>query len=227
MKAIIAGTGVDRIEEIRTNLCSIETKYGKVEYYLYKGVVILPRHGRSHSIPPHRINYLGNVEALSLLDVNEVVGIYCVGSITDKVGMGEYGILSDYMDFSGRNITFFDEKVKHTSVSNPFDKPLSKRLKNALPEAKEDCVYVTTNGPRFETAAEVRAYGILGGDVIGMTGGSEMTLLLEKGIKMASLCYSINWCTGVKKDFGFSSEGDTETMSKVTLRSALEALCDE
>lgn len=223
MKGIIAGTGVDKIQKIRTNLSSIETKYGVVEYYLYKGVVIIPRHSKDHSLPPHRINYLANIEALDRLGVDSVVGIYCVGSITDKVGMGEYGILSDYMDFSGRNITFFNDEVKHTSVSHPFDKSLSLKLKKALPVAKEDVVYVTTNGPRFETGAEIKAYKILGGDVVGMTGGSEMTLILEKGIKMAALCYSINWCTGVKEEFGFSEEGDMKTMSQKTLFAALEA----
>lgn len=226
MKGIVAGTGVDKIEEIRKESHVIQTKYGEVEYYIYNDIVIIPRHGRNHSLPPHRINYLGNIEALSLLGVDSVVGIYCVGSITDKVGMGEYGILSDYMDFSGRNITFFDESVKHTSVSNPFDENLSKKLKKALSVAKEDVIYVTTNGPRFETRAEVNAYRIFGGDVVGMTGGSEMTLMLEKGIKMAALCYSINWCTGVKKDFSFSEEEDTEAMSNRTLEAALEALSE-
>lgn len=224
MKGIIAGTGVDKIEEIKRNSHFIETKYGTVEYFVYKGVVIIPRHGTDHTVPPHRINYLANIEAFSLLGVDEVVGIYCVGSITDKVVMGGYGIISDYMDFSGRNITFFSDRVKHTSVSNPFDKDLSKKLKKALEKAEEDVVYLTTNGPRFETKAEIKAYRILGADVVGMTGGSEMTLLLEKGIKMAALCYSINWCTGVKDDFSFSEENDEEEMSNVTLKAALEAL---
>ena len=107
MKGIIAGTGVDKIEEIKRNSHVIETKYGEVEYFVYDGVVIIPRHCSNHSIPPHKINYLANIEAFSLLGVDEVVGIYCVGSITDKVKMGGYGIISDYMDFSGRNITFF------------------------------------------------------------------------------------------------------------------------
>ena len=224
MKGIIAGTGVDKIEEIKRNSHFIETKYGTVEYFVYKGVVIIPRHGTDHTVPPHRINYLANIEAFSLLGVDEVVGIYCVGSITDKVVMGGYGIISDYMDFSGRNITFFSDRVKHTSVSNPFDKDLSKKLKKALEKAEEDVVYLTTNGPRFETKSEINAYRILGADVVGMTGGSEMTLLLEKGIKMAALCYSINWCTGVKDDFSFSEEKDEEEMSNVTLKAALEAL---
>ena len=158
------------------------------------------------------------------MGVDEVVGIYCVGSITDKVKMGGYGIISDYLDFSGRNITFFSESVKHTTVDNPFDKNLSKKLKNALKEAEEGVIYLTTNGPRFETKAEINAYRILGADVVGMTGGSEMTLMLEKGIKMAALCYSINWCTGVKDDFSFSEEKDEVEMSNVTLKAALEAL---
>ena len=224
MKGIIAGTGVDRIEEIKRNSHVIETKYGEVEYFVFDGIVIIPRHCSNHSIPPHKINYLANIEAFSLLGVDEVVGIYCVGSITEKVKMGGYGIISDYMDFSGRNITFFSERVKHTSVSNPFDKNLSKKLKTALQEAEEGVIYLTTNGPRFETKAEVNAYRILGADVVGMTGGSEMTLMLEKRIKMAALCYSINWCTGVKYDFSFSDEKDEVEMSNVTLKAALEAL---
>ena len=224
MKGIIAGTGVDEIKEIRGESHFIDTGYGRVEYYIYHGIVIIPRHGRNHSLPPHRINYLGNIEAFSLLGVDEVIGIYCVGSIRDKVPMGGYGILSDYMDFSGRNITFFSDTVKHTEVSNPFDRELSGRIKKALPEGAENIVYVTTNGPRFETKAEVKAYGILGGDVVGMTGGSEMTLLREKNIKMGGIVYSINWCTGVKEDFLFSSDGDVHSMSKRTLEAALEAL---
>lgn len=227
MKAILAGTGVDKIESIRINPGVVHTSYGDVEYYNYNGVIIIPRHGKNHSLPPHRINYLANIEALDMLGVEEVVGIYCVGSITDKTPMGGYGIVSDYMDFSGRNITFFQEKVKHTSVAHPFDWALSKKLKKALPEAAEGVVYVTTNGPRFETAAEVKAYGILGGDVVGMTGGSEMTLIREKGIKMGGLVYSINWGTGVKEDFSFSEDASISVMSEKTLRVALEALIDE
>ena len=90
MKGIIAGTGVDKIEEIKRNSHVIETKYGDVEYFVYDSIVIIPRHCSNHSLPPLKIHYLANIEAFSLLGVDEVVGIYCVVSITGTVKMGGY-----------------------------------------------------------------------------------------------------------------------------------------
>ena len=87
-------------------------------------------------------------------------------------------------------------------------------------------VYVCTNGPRFETKAEVRAYGMLGGDVVGMTGGTDITLLREKGIRTAGVVYSINWGTGVRKDIEFPSDEKVEEMSLVVFNAALSALKD-
>ncbi|MGN1163277.1 MAG: MTAP family purine nucleoside phosphorylase [Candidatus Ornithospirochaeta sp.] len=226
MKAIIGGTGIDKLSRDGWTERSIETEYGMASYMEKDALVVLLRHGKGHSLPPHRINYRANIEALSLLGVEKVVSLYCVGSINDKVPMGGVGILSDYMDFSGRNITFFDDEAKHTSVSSPFDESLSLRLASSLPEARRDIVYVTTNGPRFETASEVKAYGILGGDVIGMTGGTEFTLLAEKGIRFASAVYSINWCTGVEEKFSFSSPDAEEKLSERLFSAALEALSD-
>ena len=226
MKAIIGGTGIDKSEYFRKHAKTVSTPFGDVEYMEKDGIILLPRHSKGHSVPPHRINYLANIEALSKLGVESVVAIYAVGSITEKVPFLSYGILSDYMDFSGRNITFFSDRVKHTDVSNPYDRELSKKLKKYLPEAAEDVVYVCTNGPRFETKAEVRAYGMLGGDVVGMTGGTEITLLREKGIRTAGVVYSINWGTGVRKDIEFPSDEKVEEMSLVVFNAALSALKD-
>ena len=226
MKAIIGGTGVDKLSREGFLEKTIETEYGTAAYMEKDGLVVLLRHGKSHSLPPHMINYRANIEALSVLGVDEAVALYCVGSISRKVPMGGVGILSDYMDFSGRNITFFDREARHTSVSDPFDSSLTLRLSSFLPEARRDVVYVCTNGPRFETKAEVRAYGILGGDVVGMTGGSEVTLLKEKGIKVASAVYSINWCTGVEEEFSFTSPEDEVKLSERIFLAAAEALLD-
>lgn len=224
MKAILCGTGVDKSLGDRVSYKTIVTEYGEVEYGIKDGIILLPRHKRGHSVPPHMINYRANIMALSALGVDEVVALYAVGSITDKVPMYGYGILSDYMDFSGRNITFFSDRVKHTSVSHPFDSEISHLLKEALPEAEENTVYVCTNGPRFETGAEVKAYGILGGDVVGMTGGSEVTLLRELGIKVGSLVYSINWATGVKDTLSFPTDEEEKMMSERILSAALSVL---
>ena len=224
MKAIIGGTGIDKLSREGFREKTMETKYGMASYMAKDDLVVLLRHGKSHSLPPHKINYRANIEALSVLGVQETVALYCVGSISKKVPMGGIGILSDFMDFSGRNITFFDSIARHTSVSNPFDQDLSLRLSSFLPEARRDVVYVCTNGPRFETRAEVRAYGMLGGDVVGMTGGTEATLLLEKGMKVASAVYSINWCTGVEEEFSFTSSDQEVKLSERIFLAAREAL---
>ena len=116
MKAIIGGTGIDKSEYFKLQAKTVSTPFGDVEYMEKNGIILLPRHSKGHSVPPHRINYLANIEALSKLGVDSVVAIYAVGSITEKVPFLSYGILSDYMDFSGRNITFFSDRVKHTDV---------------------------------------------------------------------------------------------------------------
>lgn len=209
MKAIIGGTGVDHISTFHSERKEVPTPYGLVELFVGRGehssLVFLPRHGSSHSVPPHLINYRANITALRQLGVDSLISIYAVGSITDALAPGEVGSLSDFVDFTGgaREHTFFtgdDSGVVHVGMDRAFDPELTASLHAEDPSLKRGGVYVCTNGPRLETPSEIRMFKSLEFDVVGMTASTEIALAREVGIRVASLAYSINWAAGVGPD---------------------------
>jgi len=230
MKAIIGGTGVDSLDLFSLRQQLVQTEYGSVTLFIGENemdhLIFLPRHGSAHSLPPHLINYRANVSALAQFGVDEAIGIYAVGSISEKLGVGQVGLVSDFIDLTGgtREHTFFtggEKQVVHIPMDRIFDAELNRRLL-ALDRSLVDAgVYACTNGPRLETCAEIRMLSTLGADVVGMTLATEVTLLREAGIRTASLAYSINWAAGVGSD-EFSFIGD-ETIAH--LKQRMTQLC--
>lgn len=162
--------------------------------------VFLPRHGKNHVVPPHRIDHVANLLALKSLGVRDVIATGAVGSISNKLGVGEMGLLDQFIDMSKRHVTAFDEEVVHVDMTDPYDKILRKVLVSAARSlgirlAKGLC-YVSVDGPRYETAAEIRAFEKLGGDVVGMTGAPEATVSNELGMRYASIVVATNWAAG-------------------------------
>ncbi len=232
MKAIIAGTGIDRVV---TDLVrkSIGTQFGQVDYYLRDDLVIIPRHGFGHEVAPARVNYKANVKALETLGVDRVIGIYAVGSITSRLSPGAFGLVEDFLDFTGRDTTFFDgvdAPLRHTGMVDTFDRTLMADFAKAAYRAgerdiKSGIVYVTTNGPRFETPAEIRAFRNLGADVVGMTLATEATLIHELSIPYAALAYSINWAAGLDEEgLSFLEDESIERLSRRILSLSADAL---
>ncbi len=228
MKAVIAGTGVDEVlSSFDEN--TEETYYGYVTYYRKDDVIIIPRHRKNHTDSPSMVNYKANISALVSLGCKEVIGIYAVGSITDRLPPSSFALVGDFMDFSGRSISFFngeENPLKHTCMDNVFDSELNRKIMEAAGCAlADDIVYVMTNGPRLETAGEIRAFGRLGADVVGMTLATEASLLKELGLRYSALAYSINWAQGVKGDeVSFISGSDTAKLCRHLLDTAIKAL---
>jgi len=208
--AIIAGTGIYDIPGITLKEQIVETPYGQALVHLGQGnadqLVFLTRHGPEHHTPPHRINYRANIKALQMLGVEKILATFAVGSISPDIPPGGLAALDDFLDFSsGRPLSFFDggdSGLAHTELSQPYCPALRARLLNLAPEfglkLHPRSVYVCTNGPRFETPAEIRMYGKFGGDVVGMTGVPEVTLARELNMHYAAAALSINWAAGVK-----------------------------
>ena len=215
MKAIIGGSGIDEILDI-SKIRSIETKYGVAKYYEDNNIVYILRHGENHEYPPHLVNYRANIEALNLLGVDECISIYCVGSISNKYPPGISTIISDFMDFTTRANKSFSEigNVFHTGMVDIFDESLKARIVQKSNDfginMNSGGIYVATEGPRFESPAEIRMYSLLGGDFVGMTAIPEITLMREKKIRIASIAYSINWCSGISGDSQIDFVDDEE-----------------
>jgi len=210
-KAVIGGTGVYDLSD-KNESRTVQTEYGKAEVdiveFAGEKIVFLARHGRDHSKPPHQINYKANMKALQKLGVKYVYATAAVGSCNENYGPGEIVVVNDFLDFTkGRQLTFFegeDMPVKHFDMSDPYCSNLRSEFNNTAEDKglkiAGSGVYVCTEGPRFETAAEIRMFQQLGGDIVGMTGVPEVVLAKELGICYSSVAIITNWCTGMKAE---------------------------
>lgn len=214
MKAIIGGTGLYD-SGYASKIRKVDTKYGQVELDIVnidgQDIVFLARHGKGHSIPPHLVNYRANIMALKKLGVSHVYATAAVGSCNENYVPGDIVAIKDFIDFTkSRPMTFFEggeEGVKHIDMSQPYSEELRNKFyrvaRDLNIDIKGDAVYICTEGPRFETASEIKMYQILGGDVVGMTNVPEVVLANE--LEIGYFCVGIitNWCTGFKGDIPF------------------------
>lgn len=215
--AIIAGTGIYEIPGFEFEKRVVETTYGPALVNIGRKdgfeLVFLARHGLDHTTPPHRINYRANLKALKMLGVKRILATNAVGSISREIPPMGLALLTDFLDFTnGREFSFYDggkAGLVHTSMDNPYCPALRKKVLELAPDfelqIRSNAVYVATNGPRFETPAEIRMYAKLGGDVVGMTGMPEVALARELNMHYAALAYSINWASGLEETMEFVS----------------------
>lgn len=208
-KAIIGGTGVYDVCGKSVSKI-IQTEYGEASVDIVEingeEVVFLARHGKGHAAPPHLVNYRANMMALKKLGIKYIYATAAVGSCNEKYLPGDVVIIKDFMDFTkSRPITFYEggeTGVVHTDMSEPYCRSLIGKFYDAADDfsidIKGEGVYVCTEGPRFETASEIRMYMQLGGDVVGMTNVPEVVLAKELGMCYAAVGIITNWCTGVK-----------------------------
>lgn len=209
---IIGGSGLTELESISVGHREVvHTPYGAPSGTFLHGtlsgqdVVFLARHGYGHMIPPHRINYRANMWALKQLGVEKILSIGAVGSITG-LEPGRIAIPDQIIDYTySREHSFFlegDALLTHLDFSEPYCPELRSLLLRA---AKELCiehapsgVYGATQGPRLETAAEIRRMQRDGCDFVGMTGMPETSLARELNIPYAACLIVVNWAAGIR-----------------------------
>jgi 5'-methylthioadenosine phosphorylase len=206
---VIGGTGFYSLAEREPESLEVGTAYGsvRVEQSRVEGVEVafIARHGREHSVPPHRVNYRANIAALRELGVRNILGSAAVGSMSEEMPPGSLVALSDFLDFTrDRPSTFHDGEsgeVVHVDLTEPYCPHLRGELKAAAEALSEDIIergtYVCAEGPRFETPAEIRMFRHLGGDVVGMTNVPEVVLAREGGICYAAVAVVTNWAAGM------------------------------
>lgn len=208
--AIIGGTGIYSakiLDDVRTVVQ--ETPYGDVEVAIgeYQGVeaAFIPRHGSKHSVPPHLINYRANIMALRLLGVERILATAAVGSFHHEFKPGQFVLADQFLDFTkNRQSTFYDggpDGVIHCDMTVPYCPDLRSSLTWGASELGINLhnggVYVCTEGPRFETAAEIQMYKMAGGHLVGMTSVPEVVLAREMGMCYASICLVTNFAAGI------------------------------
>ncbi|MGA1592885.1 MAG: MTAP family purine nucleoside phosphorylase, partial [Candidatus Nanopelagicales bacterium] len=167
----------------------------------------LTRHGVDHSVPPHKINYRANIQALVDFGVEDVLAVNVVGGVDPKLPVGGLQIMEDFLDFTKNRISTFhdgEDGVIHTEMTNAYNKDLREVVlqaaKNVGIEVAKGGVYACFDGPRFESAAEIKMTSILGGTVVGMTGVPEVTLAAEKSLRYAALSLIVNPAAGLSDE---------------------------
>jgi len=207
--AVIGGTGFEKLFA-KARQVRLGTPYG-MPAPLYvrkmggKKIVLLLRHGPNHSIPPHKINYKANIYALHEMGVRRILATNAVGAINLNFKPGDIVVPHDFVDFTKfRSTTFFDEApVTHIDVSQPYCPEIRKLLIETARtigiNAQDEAVMVCTEGPRYETPAEIEMFRLLRCDVVGMTGVPEVVLARELEMCYASICYVSNMAAGVQE----------------------------
>lgn len=208
--AIIGGTGVYDPHLLEDNqLLQVNTRYGTVScmqgYIKGQKVIFMTRHGQSHSIPPHKINYRANILALKRLGVKTILATTAVGSLNPAHAPGDFVIADQFIDFTKNRIgTFFegaDGKVVHVDVTEPYCPSVRQTILQAAASldipAHIRGTYVCTEGPRFETPAEIQMFRLLGGDLVGMTSVPEVTLAREAEMCYANISMVTNFAAGI------------------------------
>jgi len=218
MLAIIGGTGLSKIEGLKSaGFKRVATPFSEkrvvVELCQHddQTVAFLPRHGKDHLIPPHKINYRANVWALQMIGVRKAIAINAVGGIHPETGPGCFALPDQIIDYTyGRAQTFFEEElefVTHIDFTHPFSNELRQLIQSSFEKTNAEQgtekllldggVYGCMQGPRLETAAEVKKLQQDGCDMVGMTGMPEAALARELKIDYGMLALSVNWAAGL------------------------------
>jgi 5'-methylthioadenosine phosphorylase len=205
---VFGGSGfyalLDDVREIK-----VDTPYGAPSDSLFladvggRRVAFLPRHGRRHTIPPHRINYRANVWAMKSLGVKAAISPCAAGSLALNVKPGDFVVCDQFVDrTSGRADTFYDGPiVTHLSSAETYDPVLRQltieTIRDHGIEVHERGTVVVIQGPRFSTKAESKWFSDAGWEVINMTQYPEAWLCRELGIAVVNISLITDYDAGV------------------------------
>jgi len=214
--AVIGGSGLyallDGAEEH-----TVDTPFGSpsdpitVAAVAGRPTAFLPRHGRDHRFPPHRIPYRANLWALRAIGVRQILAPCAVGGLRPELGPGSFVLPDQLIDrTSGRVQTFYDEGAVHVNFADPYC-PNGRRTiidsaaRNDI-EVTDGGTIVVVEGPRFSTRAESRWYSSIGGSVVNMTGHPEAVLARELALCYTAIALVTDLDAGVEGEHGVTQE---------------------
>jgi 5'-deoxy-5'-methylthioadenosine phosphorylase len=209
--AIIGGSGLTQLENLAiTDRHVARTPFGEPSGALVYGtvgggeVIFLARHGHGHTIPPHVVNYRANLWALHEAGVRTVIAVAAVGAIDRNLQPSDLVLPDQIIDYTySRAHTFFNgqnEPVTHVDFTQPYCEELRGELASAAKAAGiplgTRATYAATQGPRFETVAEIDRLERDGAHIVGMTGMPEAALARELGLCYATVAVIANPAAG-------------------------------
>jgi len=169
------------------------------------GFALLSRHGERHyDVSASYFNARANIWGLKELGVGKIISWSAPGSLTEKIGPGDIIIPDDLLDETrSRPGSFFEGKGLGIIRQNPVFCPELREIFINYFHGKsfichEAATYVTTEGPRLETPAEIRKFQNFGGHLVGMNLSPELFLAKELEICYGAICYCTNYAEGMK-----------------------------
>jgi 5'-methylthioadenosine phosphorylase len=236
---VIGGSGLYALlEDAREH--TVETPYGPpsdsitIAKVAGRRVAFLPRHGRDHRYPPHRIPYRANLWALRALGVRQILAPCAVGGLRPELGPGAFVVPDQLIDRTyGRTQTYYDTGAVHVSFADPYC-PAGRAVavetgrRQGLP-VTDGGTMVVIEGPRFSTRAESQWYASTGAAVINMTGHPEAVLARELALCYTAIALVTDLDAGVEGDHGVIMEEvfrvfaeNTERMRELLLAALAE-----
>jgi 5'-methylthioadenosine phosphorylase len=212
---VIGGSGTSELEDLTDRSeHRVTTSFGEPSDSVIGGTLatsrssvrflFLPRHGRGHRIPPHRINYRANILALKQLGAEQIISLSAVGSLREDIHPGDVVLVDQFIDRTRqRPNTFFEDDgvVVHVEFADPVDAALKDALYRSAIETgarvRNSGTYVCIDGPQFSTRAESDLYRSWGATVIGMTNLPEARLAREAELPYATMALVTDydcWC---------------------------------
>jgi 5'-methylthioadenosine phosphorylase len=203
----------------------IETDHGEVTYLEGNKFILINRHGKSKTVPPHKINHHANISVFAVLKIKKVIGISSVGSLNPELKPPMFILPDDYINLWDIP-TFFDNEIKHITpgLNDELGETLYEKMKELNLLVVKGGTYIQTHGPRLETKAEINMLKDYG-DVIGMTMASEATLAKEKELKFAIISSIDNYCHGITPEsLSFEIIKENQQKSSENILNILQAL---
>ena len=229
---IIGGSGFSKFIE-NCEYKKVYTPYGlpsdKIEIGVFENrkIAFIPRHGKSHNIPPHKINHKANIYGLKKLNVKKIISITSVGSMKKDITCPSIFIPIDYINFSNIQ-TYYETEIVHITPelsTYMIDKLFNAGIKCGYKVFKG--VYVQTTGPRLETKSEINMLKNFG-DVVGMNMATEAGLANELGIEFANISSVDNYANGiVEEKLKFEQILENAKKNSIMIREVLSCMLSE
>ena len=144
------------------------------------------------------------IYVLKLLGIDKLIITNACGAVNENFKPGDLMLITDYINLLGINPLIGDNNEdfgpRFPDMSESYSKELINKVKNIADIPLQEGVYAFFNGPCYETAAEIRAYKMMGADVVGMSTVPETIVANYMGIKVLGISCITNMATGLAKE---------------------------
>ena len=170
-----------------------------------EGVRVAVLGGRSHYYEHGDAGVMREpIRALQALGADRLILTNAAGSFRQKTPPGDLMLITDHINFSGRNPLIGEPTdARFVNMTDAYDPDMRKALRAAADDAGVSLrkgVYAWYSGPSFETPAEIRALKLLGADAVGMSTVPEVILARFFGIRVAAISVITNIAAGMSDE---------------------------